>query len=94
MIRKTYSVGNTTVGKSARVDWLQAYQVEQWEGLVDGVPVRVERDGWSDISVRLAINLIGAPPMSQTEFAEYRKSQESETVVGLGPLFTMLSMSG
>jgi hypothetical protein len=71
-------------GKSARVDWLQAYQVGQWEGLVDGVPTRVEREGWSDMSVRLAINLIGAPPIGQAEFAEYRKSQESETIVGLG----------
>lgn len=71
-------------GKSARVDWLQAYQVGQWNGLVDRVPTRVERDGWSDMSVRLAVNLVGAPPLNRAEFAEYRKVQESETIVGLG----------
>jgi hypothetical protein len=71
-------------GKSARVDWLQAYQVGRWNGLIDGIPTSVDREGWSDMSVRFAINLIGAPPLSGAEFAEYRQSQEMETIVGLG----------
>ena len=51
-------------GKSARVDWLQAYQDAEWSGLLDGVPTRVERSGWSDMVLRFAMNIIGAPPLS------------------------------
>ena len=47
------------LGKSARIDVLQAYQDAEWNGLVDGVPTRVTRSGWSDTVLRFAVNLVG-----------------------------------
>lgn len=73
-------------GKSARVDWLQAYQTAEWSGLLDGVPASTSRDGWSDMAMRFAVNVIGAPPLRGQEFAEYRAKTTVETIVGLGLL--------
>lgn len=70
-------------GKSARIDWVQAYQDADWNGLLDGDPARATRSGWSDMSLRFAVNVIGAPPLSGAEFAQYRATVQSETVVGL-----------
>src|SRR6188768_4103190 len=50
-------------GKSARVDIFGGYQSGNWSGLLDGVPASTERDGPPDMSVRLAVNLLGAPPL-------------------------------
>ena len=72
------------LGKSARVDWLQSYQDGEWNGLVNGVPTKVARSGWADMSFRFAVNIIGAPPLSGPEFTEYRAATECETIVGLG----------
>lgn len=77
------------LGKSARVDLLQAYQHAQWSGSLDGVLTRVTRSGWSDMAVRFALNVIGAPPLSAAEFAEYQAATESETIVGLGLVVQM-----
>lgn len=71
-------------GKSARIDWLQAYQDGQWNGLVNGVPTRVSRNGWYDTMLRFSVNILGAPPLRGEEFAEYRATTERETIVGLG----------
>ena len=57
-------------GKSARVDLLQAHQDAEWNGLVDGVPTRVTRSGWTDTVLRFAVNLVGAPPLKGAEYAE------------------------
>lgn len=73
-------------GKSARVDWMQAYQSAQWTGLLNGEPARATREGWSDMAVRFAVNLIGAPPLRGKEFMEYRATTTQETIVGLGLL--------
>ena len=35
-------------------------------------------------SLRFAVNLIGAPPLRGTEYAEYRAAAKTETIVGLG----------
>ncbi len=69
-------------GKSARVDVFGGWQSGYWKGLLDGVPARVEREGWMDSTVRLAVNLMGAPPLEGKEFAEYRAHIENETIVG------------
>ncbi len=72
-------------GKSARVDLLQTWQSGSWSGLLDGVPASTERDGWSDTTVRLAVNLLGAPPLAGKEFAAYRaRAGGRETIVGAG----------
>jgi hypothetical protein len=71
-------------GKQARFDWMQAYQDARWSGLLDGQPASVTRGGWSDMSLRFAVNLIGSPPLSAKEFAKYQKEIEGETIVGVG----------
>jgi hypothetical protein len=76
-------------GKSARVDLTQPYQMGEWNGLLDGTPAKVSRNGFADASVRFAINLIGTPPLAGKEFAEYRAQADSETIFGLG-LITQL----
>ena len=70
--------------KTARVDLLQAYQEGRWSGLLDGVPRKVRRSGWSDTIVRFAVNLYGAPPLEGEEYTRYRAAMDSETIVGAG----------
>ncbi len=73
------------LGKSARLDVVQAYQNGLWSGLLNGVASRVSRDGWADTHLRFAVNLYGAPPLAGKEFAEYRaQKNETETIVGAG----------
>jgi hypothetical protein len=72
------------LGKSARVDLTQPYQIGHWSGLLNGAPAKVERDGLADTSLRFAVNVLGAPPLEGKEFAEYRAKADSETIVGLG----------
>ncbi len=36
------------------------------------------------MSLRFAVNILGAPPLSGPEYAEYRATTECETIVGLG----------
>ena len=71
-------------GKQARFDWTQAYQNASWKGLLNGRPASVTRSGWSDMSLRFAVNLIGSPPLSAKEFAKYQQEIEGETIVGVG----------
>ncbi len=72
------------LGKSARVDLTQPYQIGRWTGLLNGVPAVADRSGLADTSVRFAVNLIGAPPLAGKEFAEYRAKADHETIVGMG----------
>jgi hypothetical protein len=76
-------------GKSARFDLVQAYQNARWQGLLDGVPTTVTRQGWSDTSLRMAVNLLGAPPLEGKEFARYRQAADCETIVGAGLVVTL-----
>ena len=70
--------------KTARVDFTQAYQSGTWQGLVDGVPSEIDRNGLADSFVRFAINLHGAPPLRGKEFGAYRTKTKDETIVGAG----------
>jgi hypothetical protein len=74
----------TLLGKSARVDLLQPYQFGHWSGLLNGTPAAVDRTGLADTSVRCAVNLVGAPPLTGKEFAAYRAKADSETILGAG----------
>jgi hypothetical protein len=67
---------------SARIEIRQAVQAGEWSGLVAGVPTTVRRSGMSDTFVRLAVNLVGGPPLSGQAYAEHRRSHEVETIVG------------
>lgn len=68
--------------KTARIDFLQAYQEGTWSGLLDGVPTTVSRSGWSDTFLRFAINLYGTPPLQGKEYVQYRAKAAVETIVG------------
>ncbi len=70
-------------GRSARVNLLQSYLDARWSGLLDGVPTSTSRSGLSDMDLRFAVNVLGAPPLSGEEFAEYRAATDHETIVGL-----------
>lgn len=72
------------MGKSSRVELWQAYHDARWEGTLNGVPSSTSRSGWSDMTLRLAVNLIGAPPLKGKEFSQYRVETEVETIVGVG----------
>jgi hypothetical protein len=74
------------LGKSARVDLAQAYQSGTWRGVLDGTPKSVDRDGWADTTLRFALNLYGAPPLTGREFRDYRAQTDCETIVGMGLL--------
>jgi hypothetical protein len=75
--------------KSARVDLAQNYQSGSWSGLLNGAPAAIERDGWTDTSLRFAVNIYGAPPLAGEEFIEYRKATDCETIVGMGLVMTL-----
>jgi len=77
------------LGKSARVELAQPYQIGHWSGLLNGVPAKVERDGLADTSLRFAVNLLGAPPLAGKEFAQYRDKADHETIVGMGIVLQM-----
>jgi len=71
--------------KSARVDITQPYQIGHWDGLLNGAPAEVERDGLANSTLRFAVNLIGAPPLAGKEFVAYRAEKEDkETILGVG----------
>jgi len=69
--------------KSARVDFTQGYQQGKWTGLLNGVPASTFRNGWSDTFLRLAVNLYGAPPLSNKDFFAYRSDVDVETLIGM-----------
>lgn len=68
---------------------MEAYQDASWQGLLDGVPTTVEREGFADTAVRFAVNLLGAPPLKGREFAEYRQRTQGETIFGAGIVVTL-----
>ncbi len=72
------------LGRSARFEFWESYQIAYWEGTLNGVPATTTRSGWSDMSLRLGVNLLGAPPLKGEEYAKYRAQTEVETLVGLG----------
>ncbi len=72
------------LNRSARIDLSQTYQKGTWEGLVNGEPTSIEREGPGDTRFRLAVNLVGAPPLEGKSYVAYRQEQKTETLVGAG----------
>jgi hypothetical protein len=72
------------LNKSARVEFKIPFQDARWTGLLDGNPASAHRRGRADPVVRLAVNLIGSPPLYGREFAKYHAAIGQETVVGVG----------
>ena len=69
-------------GQSARVDMSLPVGSGHWEGLVDGEPRTLDLRGMMDPSLRLSVNLYGAPALKRKEFAQYRANHPVNTVVG------------
>lgn len=68
--------------RTARVEIRQPWQAGIWNGVVDGTPTKVSREGWSDTFARFAVNLVGAPPLAGKAYADYRAATHVETIVG------------
>lgn len=70
------------LGKSARIDLKYGYVQGRWKGILQGEPASTYRSGAIDPSIRLAVNLYGAPPLQGAEYVTYRRQLENETIVG------------
>jgi hypothetical protein len=68
-------------GRSARFDVNVPYAWGDWNGLLEGEPASVQRQGLGDPRFRLSVLLYGAPALDNREFAA---TPASNTVVGFG----------
>ena len=68
-------------GRSARFDVTVPFADGHWQGLLEGEPDSVRRQGLGDPRFRLSVLLYGGPALDRREFAE---SPASSTVVGFG----------
>jgi hypothetical protein len=75
---RPFKLGN----KLARVDVYIPYSIAKWNGLVQGVPTTVKRDGFADPRLRLSVNFIGPKAMNPKELLEYFKTHPTYTTVG------------
>ena len=69
-------------GMTARADLQVPLQHGHWEGLVDGVPRSITRDGMADPRVRLSVNFAGAPALDEEEYREFITAEPSRTSAG------------
>ena len=69
--------------KLARVDISIPYRIANWDGLLEGVPTSIDRNGFADPRIRLSVNFIGAQAMGKEEFYEYIASHPVSTTVGV-----------
>ncbi len=74
-----FGVGDFT----GRLDVQIPYQRGTWDGLLNGVPTTVRRDGLADPRIRLSMNLYGAPPLEPEEFRDYIRNNEERTIAGV-----------
>ena len=69
-------------GRTARFDVRLPYQQARWEGLLDGAPASVEREGLGDPRFRLSVTLLGAPALKGKDYRDFRIANTTNTVVG------------
>lgn len=77
------------LGHLSRVDVTFQNQSAVWDGLLEGEPARVERDGMADPRIRLSVTLLGAPPADAKSLRSYFARKTSNTVVGAGLAVTL-----
>ncbi len=65
-------------GRSAKFDVVLPFSDANFQGLLDGVFRTRNPTGMADPRFRLAVNLVGSPPLSAPEFRNYRQ----KTIVG------------
>ena len=82
---RPFRLGN----KLARVDVLLPISFSRWEGLLNGVPTSVNRNGLADPRVRLSLNLTGPPPTGAKELQEYRAAHPVFTTFGVSLAITV-----
>lgn len=76
-------------GKTARFDVRLPFQKAQWEGLLNGEPATVEREGLGDPRFRLSVNILGAPALKGKEYRDYRAENSTNTIAGLALAVTI-----
>jgi hypothetical protein len=70
------------LGKTlSRFDAIVPLRYASWNGLLDGVPAQVSREGFVDPTFRFSINLLGAP-VARPDPSRQPTTQRSNTVVG------------
>jgi Putative MetA-pathway of phenol degradation len=67
----------------ARLDVLIPYSTARWEGLLEGVPTTVKRNGFADPRIRISVNIVGPHAMGPKEMQEYLSSHPVNTTVGI-----------
>lgn len=75
--------------KLARVDVTLPYAFAHWEGLLEGEPKTVDRNGFIDPRIRFSVNLLGPPPSHPKELQEYYKENPVNTTLGLSISVTL-----
>jgi hypothetical protein len=71
-------------GQAGQIGLLVPYAHVDANGLIEGLPRSVSRNGFGDPIFRLTANLYGAPALSPEAFAAYRQ----DTIVGVSLLVT------
>jgi hypothetical protein len=67
-----------------RVELAVPWQDARWDGLLRGEPASRSVAGFADPIGRIAVNLVGAPPLPRSQFGPYRAAHPGETTVGAG----------
>jgi hypothetical protein len=75
-----FSVADMT----GRVDVQVPYQLGKWDGLLNGTPDTVRRDGFGDPRIRVSMDFLGAPALEGEAFRDYVRSEEYRTIAGVG----------
>jgi len=66
-------------GLSSKVDVIVPYAIGDWTGLYTGIDTATSRSGFGDLRVRLSVNMLGAPALNGSQFAEYKQ----KTIFGI-----------
>lgn len=78
----TYTRYFDCTARTTRLDLVVPLQSGEWDGLVDGTPSSVSREGLGDPVVRLSTVLVGAPALAGQEFVAFRKEHSVQTTMG------------
>lgn len=73
-----FKIGN----RLARLDVLVPFSIAHWDGLLQGVPTNVDRNGFADPRIRLSLNFIGMSAMGPKEMLEFMKENPKRTSFG------------
>ncbi|MCJ7468428.1 MAG: transporter [Maribacter sp.] len=75
--------------KTARVDVVVPFNIAHWEGLLNGAPASVDRNGFTDPRIRLSLNLFGVPSGTRKEIMEYLAEHPVNTSLGVSLAVTL-----